>query len=706
MAEVTDAVALLSLEEDLTCSICLCPFNEPVSLNCGHSFCQTCLQETWSSTSSYFCPHCRTHYHTKPDLKKNTVLSAVVETFRAKAGTGSDEGTDGVFGAAGAMRLSRPEPKPIMCDMCTTVKAVKTCLTCITSFCSEHVRPHTENPLFRAHELCEPLSDLAERLCPEHGKLMEFFCARHERSICSSCLQQSHKECGFSTPSEQRTKIETDLRDKLNFLDGKTEKNQKVITEMREQQNRLKEMSVVRKRALEAEYQQIRDMLQRDEREAMDAVDKEMESGNTKLNTLIKKFNQNIQKMSSTRDEITNLLARSHSLDFLQASVELPSVVNFDPFSPRINLDSKRVIAYHSNIVNLKEQINKILREPVENRIFLLKPVPGKPGSGESETSCTGGGGASGNPPNPREPGPAPREDFGSQPKGGPGGSRRRPQPRDKKENRDHNERKDPRDHERKDPRDHERKDPKDHESKVHKVHKDPKAEKSRRGASKGMNSALSRSMDHLDMDMTIRPPVQVPVDSPPSTISHAIRSELLKYATMLTFDFRTAHKRVALSENNTKASVSDDPSPYPDIPPRFTVCSQVLCNQSFSHGRHYWEVKMSSNNFCGLGLAYGSIDRKGPSSRLGRNTQSWCIEWFNIKLSAWHNSSETVLTNPNPSRVGVLLDCDNCTATFYNVQDRAYPIHTFVFPFSQPVYPAFWIFSSGSSLTLCKLNN
>ncbi|XP_047669915.1 E3 ubiquitin/ISG15 ligase TRIM25 isoform X4 [Tachysurus fulvidraco] len=643
MAEVTDAVALLSLEEDLTCSICLCPFNEPVSLNCGHSFCQTCLQETWSSTSSYFCPHCRTHYHTKPDLKKNTVLSAVVETFRAKAGTGSDEGTDGVFGAAGAMRLSRPEPKPIMCDMCTTVKAVKTCLTCITSFCSEHVRPHTENPLFRAHELCEPLSDLAERLCPEHGKLMEFFCARHERSICSSCLQQSHKECGFSTPSEQRTKIETDLRDKLNFLDGKTEKNQKVITEMREQQNRLKEMSVVRKRALEAEYQQIRDMLQRDEREAMDAVDKEMESGNTKLNTLIKKFNQNIQKMSSTRDEITNLLARSHSLDFLQASVELPSVVNFDPFSPRINLDSKRVIAYHSNIVNLKEQINKILREPVENRIFLLKP---------------GGGGASGNPPNPREPGPAPREDFGSQPKGGPGGSRRRPQP------------------------------------------------KSRRGASKGMNSALSRSMDHLDMDMTIRPPVQVPVDSPPSTISHAIRSELLKYATMLTFDFRTAHKRVALSENNTKASVSDDPSPYPDIPPRFTVCSQVLCNQSFSHGRHYWEVKMSSNNFCGLGLAYGSIDRKGPSSRLGRNTQSWCIEWFNIKLSAWHNSSETVLTNPNPSRVGVLLDCDNCTATFYNVQDRAYPIHTFVFPFSQPVYPAFWIFSSGSSLTLCKLNN
>lgn len=54
--------------------------------------------------------------------------------------------------------------------------------------------------------------------------------------------------------------------------------------------------------------------------------------------------------------------------------MEMPSVVSFDPYSPRINLDSKRVIAYHSSIVGLKEQINKILREPVDNRISLLKP--------------------------------------------------------------------------------------------------------------------------------------------------------------------------------------------------------------------------------------------------------------------------------------------------------------------------------------------
>lgn len=175
---------------------------------------------------------------------------------------------------------------------------------------------------------------------------------------------------------------------------------------------------------------------------------------------------------------------------------------------------------------------------------------------------------------------------------------------------------------------------------------------------------------------------------------------------TILNFDVRTAHKRISLSENNTKATVSDEPAHYLDIPHRFSVCSQVLCCKGFSQGRHYWEIKMSSNNFCGLGLAYGRIDRKGPSSRLGRNADSWCVEWFNMKLSAWHNSIETVLQNPNPSRVGVLLDCDQGSATFYNVQDRTYPFHTFVFPFTEAVYPAFWIFSNSSSVSLCKLSN
>lgn len=156
------------------------------------------------------------------------------------------------------------------------------------------------------------------------------------------------------------------------------------------------------------------------------------------------------------------------------------------------------------------------------------------------------------------------------------------------------------------------------------------------------------------------------------------------------------------LSEAFTKASVSEQHMNYPDSPRHFSVCSQVLGSTGFSKGCYYWEVLLSCCNFIGIGLAYSNLDRQGPTSRLGRNAQSWCVEWFNVKLSAWHNSMETVLVNPNPKCVGVFLDCDNSTATFYNVDDKAYPFHTFMFPFKGALYPAFWIFSSGSSISLC----
>ena len=173
----------------------------------------------------------------------------------------------------------------------------------------------------------------------------------------------------------------------------------------------------------------------------------------------------------------------------------------------------------------------------------------------------------------------------------------------------------------------------------------------------------------------------------------------------MLTLDPKTAHRRVKLSDDLTEASVMDVPANYPDGPARFSVCSQVLASKGFSRGRHYWEVKMSSNNYVAIGLSYKSMDRKGPTSRLGRNDQSWCVEWFTLKLSAWHANSETVLESLSADRIGVLVDCEEGTATFYSIGEKANPFHTFVFPFTQAVYPAFWIFSNTSSIALCKLS-
>lgn len=62
----------------------------------------------------------------------------------------------------------------------------------------------------------------------------------------------------------------------------------------------------------------MRDMLAREEREALIAVDRELEGGQTKLKGLAKKFTDNVDTLSKAREDIHSLLSQSQTLAFLQ----------------------------------------------------------------------------------------------------------------------------------------------------------------------------------------------------------------------------------------------------------------------------------------------------------------------------------------------------------------------------------------------------
>lgn len=209
-------LSLMSLEDELSCSICLSPFNCPVTIPCGHNFCQDCLLSTWDK-DTFSCPQCRTQFATRPELKKNTVLSSVVETFMLRSGRSEEPdlyGDGSELCAEGTELSTASEDKQaaVRCDTCMEAAADQTCLTCMASFCTEHLRPHRENPNFRLHQLSEPLADLSERICPQHHKLMELYCVQHGSIICSFCVQQAHQGCSFSTLDQQRHVKEVMLR--------------------------------------------------------------------------------------------------------------------------------------------------------------------------------------------------------------------------------------------------------------------------------------------------------------------------------------------------------------------------------------------------------------------------------------------------------------------------------------------------------------
>uniref|UniRef100_A0A8D2NK45 B30.2/SPRY domain-containing protein n=1 Tax=Zonotrichia albicollis TaxID=44394 RepID=A0A8D2NK45_ZONAL len=174
--------------------------------------------------------------------------------------------------------------------------------------------------------------------------------------------------------------------------------------------------------------------------------------------------------------------------------------------------------------------------------------------------------------------------------------------------------------------------------------------------------------------------------------------------AANITLDYNTAHNTVVLADNYTRMSISDTFPGHRQHPQRFTDYRQVLGFQCFKRGVHYWEVELQRSSFCGLGVCYGSMERQGPQSRLGRNCRSWCIEWLNSKLSSWHNDVEKCLPNTKATKIGVLLHCDAGFLIFMAVGEKNNLIYKFKTQFTEALYPAFWLFSSDAVLSLCHM--
>uniref|UniRef100_A0A8C7X1C3 RING-type domain-containing protein n=1 Tax=Oryzias sinensis TaxID=183150 RepID=A0A8C7X1C3_9TELE len=78
---------------NLTCSVCLSLFTEPVTLFCGHSFCRECISSFLSSQQC--CPQCRSDVSMKKTpLTTNHALKSLAERAKENERIKKESGTD------------------------------------------------------------------------------------------------------------------------------------------------------------------------------------------------------------------------------------------------------------------------------------------------------------------------------------------------------------------------------------------------------------------------------------------------------------------------------------------------------------------------------------------------------------------------------------------------------------------------------------
>ncbi|KAM3921112.1 tripartite motif-containing protein 16-like protein [Leptodactylus fuscus] len=180
-------------------------------------------------------------------------------------------------------------------------------------------------------------------------------------------------------------------------------------------------------------------------------------------------------------------------------------------------------------------------------------------------------------------------------------------------------------------------------------------------------------------------------------------REDFLKYKSNVTLDPVTAHCFLRLLQNNRKVNnASPWQQSYPEHPERFEYWRQVLSEESFYMGRHYFEVEFKGEVIY-IGVTYQCIDRKGKESNstITGNDFSWTIKWNGKEFSAWHSDVETPLKTEKFSRIGVYINYQRGTVAFYGVKDSMTLLHRFEGTFSEPLYAAFWLPKKESSVTI-----
>ncbi|KAM3923945.1 E3 ubiquitin/ISG15 ligase TRIM25-like [Leptodactylus fuscus] len=171
------------------------------------------------------------------------------------------------------------------------------------------------------------------------------------------------------------------------------------------------------------------------------------------------------------------------------------------------------------------------------------------------------------------------------------------------------------------------------------------------------------------------------------------VRSEFLQYSRDISLDPNTAHNNLCLMQGNRRVLCKLQPQAYPENTERFDHYTQVLGKEPMAQGRHYWEVHLSGNRVS-LGVTYHGISRKGHQSSclVGRNSQSWCLEWSNTRCYAWHDGERLLVATGQQEKLGIFLDRDEGTLSFHEASDDMPLLYRFHASFSQPLYPIFFI--------------
>ncbi|RXM32948.1 E3 ubiquitin-protein ligase TRIM39 [Acipenser ruthenus] len=307
-----------SSEEKFSCSVCLDLFTEPATIPCGHSFCLNCIGSYWDQsdqTGLYSCPQCRETFTPRPALRKNNVMTELVEELKKPRTLVSKK-------ESAAPAPVSAESGGVPCDFCSgEIKrgAVRSCLTCLGSYCEAHLQPHYENAVLKRHALVQPLRDFEQKLCKLHQRLLELYCRTDQSCVCVLCQHSNHQDHTVILAERERVEKQKELGKRQAEIENLTEKRLKELETLKQAVESLK-LSAQKERA-ESE-QVLSELIRSVERirtEVGELIEAKEKAAVSRANEQREQLEQEIQELRKRKAEMEQLSETKDHIHFLQS---------------------------------------------------------------------------------------------------------------------------------------------------------------------------------------------------------------------------------------------------------------------------------------------------------------------------------------------------------------------------------------------------
>uniref|UniRef100_A0A803JV62 Uncharacterized protein n=1 Tax=Xenopus tropicalis TaxID=8364 RepID=A0A803JV62_XENTR len=295
-------MAAADLRDELSCSICLSIYTDPVSLPCGHNFCRGCIGRTWDTQEETFlenpsCPECRERFKRRTELATDWKLRDMVERFRP--------GETGIF-----------------CSYCllSPVPAAKSCLLCEASLCDTHLRGHCQSA---EHVLTEPTASFMGRKCSVHNEPLKYHCCEDSACICASCcLAGEHRGHRVELLSEASEKKKEKLRKVLEKLSPEREETERGAQRLQERRREVAEAAAGETERVTALFRGIREELEALEKRLLSDISRQKEERSLTLTELIQQLEIKKDELSWKIRHIEELCNMAAPLTVLQEQWE------------------------------------------------------------------------------------------------------------------------------------------------------------------------------------------------------------------------------------------------------------------------------------------------------------------------------------------------------------------------------------------------